>query len=221
MIAVAAIVPVKSLQAAKTRLIGELNPDERGALAGRLLRGVLATLASAPAIAAWAVVSRDDRALELAREWGGQAIREAGSDLNSALDQARRWAVDAGMEAILVLPADVPLLTVEDVDGMAAAADESDVVIAPSGDGGTNGLFLRPPDVIPFRFGPGSAALHRREAMQRHLSVKTFVSHTLAFDVDTPEDLRRYREIGAANRAEPVRREPSAPAHPLALGGGS
>jgi 2-phospho-L-lactate guanylyltransferase len=54
---------------------------------------------------------------------------------------------------------------------------------------------MRPPDAIPFRFGPGSAEKHRAEARQRGVAVHALETSTLAFDVDTPQDFYRYLAV--------------------------
>ena len=64
------------------------------------------------------------------------------------------------------------------------------VRLVQSQDGGTNALVMAPPGAIPFRFGPGSAARHRRQAERRGLPVESVPLPSLATDIDRPEDLR-------------------------------
>jgi 2-phospho-L-lactate guanylyltransferase len=63
------------------------------------------------------------------------------------------------------------------------------VIIAPSHDGGTNALLLRPPHAIGFAFGEGSFARHCAMAAAAGLPCHVYESATLALDVDHPEDL--------------------------------
>lgn len=189
-LAVWLIIPVKPLAEGKSRLAPALDAAARAALSRRWLNSLLATAQTSACFARIAVVSRDPEVLALVAAQGATAIPETGDDLNSALEQARRVAVEAGAEALLVLPADLPLLTNEDLTTLVtlAAAGEG-VVIAPSHDGGTNAMLLRPPDAIPYAFGDGSFERHCALAAAAGLPCRVVRSATLAWDVDSPEDL--------------------------------
>ncbi len=186
------IVPVKPFQEGKSRLAGVLSPSTRAALNRRLLAGVLDVLSSDDLPARVLVVSRDEEALALARGRGLLGLQESGAgDLNQALEQARAHALAQGAQALLVLPADLPFLTVADLQGLyrLAQMDGVQAVIAPSHDGGTNALFLRPPDAIDFAFGVGSFQAHLAQARRRGLACRVYRSATLARDLDQPADL--------------------------------
>jgi 2-phospho-L-lactate guanylyltransferase len=73
------------------------------------------------------------------------------------------------------------------------------VAIAPDRAGrGTNGLALRPPDAIGFRFGAGSFAAHRADAEAAGVPLVEVHRPGLEFDLDTPADLARWIELGDA-----------------------
>lgn len=185
-----ALIPAKSLAEAKSRLAPALDPDERAAVALTMLRTVARAAVQAISIEAAAVISHDHRALVVADELGAQPLSEHGQGLNHALYLGRRWALEqVKADALLVILSDLPDLTSADLDELLMLDNRAAVVIAPSKDGGTNALLLRPPDAIPFRFGPDSAAKHAREARQRGLAVKLLRRPRLAFDVDTPDDV--------------------------------
>jgi 2-phospho-L-lactate guanylyltransferase len=104
-----------------------------------------------------------------------------------------------GGRSILILPTDLPRLQLSDLAGIIRAGRPTPaVVIAPCHRlNGTNALLLRPPDLIPFAFGPDSYANHQRAARENGLEPVIFYSPTLAFDLDLPEDLQRCNhEIG-------------------------
>jgi 2-phospho-L-lactate/phosphoenolpyruvate guanylyltransferase len=128
----------------------------------------------------------------------------AEATLNRALEAARQKAIDAGAEAVLVLPADLPLATQDDLHALIAPARRhssparSDrgiearppaVVLAPSHDGGTNALLLRPPGAIPFAFGPQSFDRHRDLAQAAGCALTVVRTPSLTYDLDLPEDL--------------------------------
>ena len=123
--------------------------------------------------------------------------------LNAGLDQARGDAQADGIETLVVLHGDLPNLSAEDVlallAGLGAVAAGRGVAIAPDRTGaGTNGLGLRPPGAIAFRFGTGSFAAHLSEAEAAGAALSVVERPGLAFDLDTPEDLARWLELGDA-----------------------
>ena len=188
-----AIVPVKPLQQSKSRLSGVLSPLQRAGVSRHLLARTLHVLAETPRIARVLVISRDPAALALARRAGARTLLEEGApELNSALPRATTFAQSSRIEGVLVLPTDLPLLTAADLDalldfGSMGAA----VVIAPDRhEQGTNALFVRPPGIIPYAFGPGSFAEHCRSAEQVCVSLSICRRPGFALDLDLPEDLQ-------------------------------
>jgi 2-phospho-L-lactate guanylyltransferase len=185
------LVPVKPFDEGKSRLAGVLPADARAALSQAMLARVLDRAQASGVLAGVLVVSRDPHVLTYARKAGVNIVHETGHDLNEALTEASEQAVKLGAEAVLVLPADLPLLTTEDVRQLTALGQAATgIVITRSPDGGTNALLLRPPGVIEFAFGPGSFERHRQAAQLAGAACQVFASPTLALDVDWPEDLQ-------------------------------
>jgi 2-phospho-L-lactate guanylyltransferase len=184
------VVPAKPWAEAKSRLAAAVAEAERVALSRRWLAHLLATAQAVDALAGVAVISRDPVVRTLAAAQGAWPLDESGHDLNAALEQARAAIVAAGAEAVLVLPADLPLLTAADLTALCELAQAGDgVVIAPSHDGGTNALLLRPPFALPYAFGEDSFARHCALAAATRLPCRVYRSPTLAWDVDAPADL--------------------------------
>ena len=192
------IVPHRGLAAAKTRLAPVLDHDERIALARTLLVRVLEVAHEAGDDVV--VISPAAELEPIVVEAGARLAVQRGMGLNAGLDQAREAAEADGVERLVVLHGDLPNLAVDDVAAlMEAAADGPAVVIAPDRLGtGTNGLALSPPGIIGFRFGAGSFAAHRAEAQTAGVDPAVVVRPGLAFDLDTPEDLARWLELGSA-----------------------
>jgi 2-phospho-L-lactate guanylyltransferase len=193
---IVAIVPVRSLSGAKSRLGEPLDPEERGDLIMALLRRTVAAALASRSLAGIAVVSRDSDLLAQARAMGAASLLQESDGLNEGLAETRE-ATCAETTAILVLPADLPGVSAEAIDRLAEVAAETGriapdrpvVVLVPDRHGtGTNALLLSPPDAIPFRFGEESRAAHAREAAAAGASYVELAG-PLAFDVDTPEDL--------------------------------
>lgn len=184
------VVPVKPFGDGKSRLAQALDRTQRDALSRRWLTRVLTTAQAWGGFAGMAVISHDPAVWALTEALGARPVQETGEGLNPALEQARAAVMAAGAEAILVLPSDLPLLTVGDLAELGDLALEgAGVVIAPSHDGGTNALLLRPPNAIPYGFGAASFARHLAFAQAAGLPYRVYHSRTLALDVDYPEDL--------------------------------
>ncbi len=202
-----AIVPVRSLEGAKSRLGGSLDAEERTVLTGGLLERTVRAALDVPAIESVVVVSPDPVVLRLTAALGATPVRQTDEGLNEGLRAAVRWAVADGASAILVLAADLPAADDRSVRTVVEAAVEamtpgrSLVAIVPDRHGeGTNALLLSPPDVIAFAFGPGSRAAHRAAAEAVSAAVVE-VESPLSFDLDLPEDLIRAEELGLLDPA--------------------
>jgi len=188
-----ALIPAKPLAGGKSRLSGVLAPGERIALNRALFMRTLGLALRCPALAAVVVASRDGELASRARRHGAACVGEApGAGLNGALDLARDHAVGLGAEAVLVLPVDLPDLATRDIAAMiAAAAGAPAVAIAPDRRGsGTNALLVAPPRLIGFGFGAASLAAHRAAALGAGVRPVMVRRRGLAFDLDTPDDLR-------------------------------
>ena len=184
------IVPVKPFGEGKSRLASVVSPELRAELSQSWLTHVLTIAKEWGRFAGMAVISHDATVLTVASTLGALPIVEEGNDLNAALTQANATVLSAGAEAVLALPSDLPLLSATDLEGLyALAQSEAGVVIAPSHDGGTNALLLRPPHAITYAFGEDSFARHLALASTVGLSRHIYRSATLVLDVDNPEDL--------------------------------
>jgi 2-phospho-L-lactate/phosphoenolpyruvate guanylyltransferase len=194
------IVPHRGLEAAKTRLATSLAPEERMLLASQLLQRVIGV---ARQVCGDVVVISPSRGLaEIVEPTGARLVVQRGMGLNEGLEQARFDALVDDVETLVVLHGDLPNLRPADVETLLGAlptGNEPAVAIAPDRAGtGTNGLVLRPPGVIRFRFGTGSFAAHLEEVSRAGVPLVAVNKAGLAFDLDTPADLARWLELGDA-----------------------
>ena len=189
------IVLVKDFDSAKQRLGPALDPKARRALARRNAgRAIRASMAGERQL----VVAGSAEAAALAARIGVQAILEPRQEgQNVAAKRGIAHAVKAGAEAVLVLSSDLPLVTRKSLRKLleSAARFEAPVAVAvPAvGRGGTNALYIRPPDAIKLHFGADSLALFRREAESRDVNFALHHSDAMALDLDEPADLARVR----------------------------
>jgi len=193
-----AIVPVKPFVRAKSRLAGLLTPSDRESLAEKMFQHTLSVLTNVPSVAGVMVISRDTKALALARDMGVFTVQESGTpELNAALLRASQVVRIQGADGVLVIPADVPMLNVEDIEQivMQGRYNTTVVLVPDRNEDGTNALLVNPPGFIPFSFGPGSFRRHKSLAEQAGATVKVVHSDRLGLDIDTPGDLERYRTL--------------------------
>src|SRR5919202_336530 len=197
------VVPVKDLVGTKSRLKPILHAAGRAGLTMYMMKNVLAALRGAR-VERTCVVSPDQTVLCLAEEAGATPLLQESRGLNPALEEARNWAISEGASALLIFPADLPLLRPPDVRAVLEAAEGIEaplVAISPDGTGtGTNALLLRPPDALPFLFGANSFENHLDAAREREVQVQVCERTRLAFDIDTAEDLAEFGERHADAR---------------------
>lgn len=191
-----AVVPVKDLRGTKSRLAPVLDPAARAGLTLYMMGRVVSRALEA-GVEAVGVVSPDPVVLGEALKKGATPLAQESRGLNPALEEGRTWAKKGGASALLVLPADLPLIEADDVRAVLAEGAGASVVVAPDGArSGTNALFLRPPDALPFLFGPDSFDAHLRAARDRDAEARVCENGHLSFDLDTAGDLARYRGGG-------------------------
>lgn len=208
-----AIIPVKPLRDSKSRLAHILSSDQRADLTGQLLGRTLDTLNEVMAITRTMVVSRDPAALKVARKHGASTFGETEKqDLNLALTRASHIAVARKANCVLILPSDLPLLTVEDIKMMVAAVGPA-VNNGQNGDftghramaictdhmrNGTNALMVCPPIGFNYQYGPGSFDLHLAEAKRLGMARRIVHAPGIKFDLDTEEDWHTYQALKPA-----------------------
>lgn len=201
-----AVVPLKRLEQAKARLANVLSADERRALMLAMARDVLTTLSRSQMLAGILLVSRTPEADALAQSFGTERFAESpNADLSGSLTQAgdylkRQFAAGG----VMVVPADVPLITPAEVDALLAqhtAAGPAAVTVVPDNDNlGTNCLLCSPPNCIDYLFDGRSFRPHLEAAERRGITPRVAPSTGFALDIDTPQDLRALLERGPASQ---------------------
>lgn len=187
--AVVAIVPMKPLRLAKSRLTTALPAAQRAALTLGMLRCVIAAAQGAPVSAVW-VVGGDDAVRQAAEGMGADWRQDPAGDLNAALAVAMVDAFESG-GAALYLPADLPFLAAEDARALLRASqDGARLTFAPAQrDGGTNAILI--PRGSRFRplLGKRSFSRHKARADELNIPYAVCDSGGFAIDLDTPADL--------------------------------
>lgn len=191
---VRAVVPLKDLVQAKTRLAGLLSPSERRALAQAMVEDVLSVLCAHPQVSQVILISDDPAASLLAARYAVDYWSEAAlgcRGLNNVVRCASERLLGQSPQPLLVLHGDLPLLSAEDISAVIACQDKTrGLVIACDLQGtGTNLLAFDRDSVPRFSFGAGSCARHLADAHDRELAVELLRRPGLATDVDEARDL--------------------------------
>ncbi len=190
-----AIVPVKPLGKGKSRLAEVFTQEERVTINRHMLSNTLRTLVAIPEIEHVLVVSKDQAALSLAREEGARTVQENGDpDLNLALERATIVAKTYAIRGILIIPADLPLITSEDVYAMLERVGEPPVVVvAPDRHlRGTNALLVCPAGLIEYEYGTDSFRRHCQLAKEVGARLEICELPSIALDLDMPDDLNVF-----------------------------
>ncbi len=189
------VVLVKDFDSAKQRLGPALDPESRRTLARRNAeRAVRAAAAGDRRL----VVAGSQEVADVVDRLGAEALVEPRQEgQNVAAKRGIAYAVERGAGAVLLLSSDLPMVSAKSVRELlqvAARIETPAVVAVPAvGRGGTNALYLRPPDAIALHFGADSLDSFRREAEARGANFAIHQSEAMELDLDEPDDLARVR----------------------------
>jgi 2-phospho-L-lactate guanylyltransferase len=195
---VSALLPVKGFRNAKQRLTPLLSSAAREVLAETMFRDVLRQVRAARGLAGTFVVTGDDKVAGIAALAGAEVIRErAENGETAAVEFARLEMKNAGCEAALILPGDMPLVRAADIEQVLAQVAVDALapfaLLVPSHDRkGTNALLLAPPDIIKLRFGYDSFTYHMSQVTAQGLPIRFIENEHIALDIDEPKDLERF-----------------------------
>lgn len=179
------VIPIKEPAACKTRLAPVLDEAGRRELVAGMLRRTFAAASEAGGKVLLLGPSRHGLPEDI------PLLADAGLGLNPALEGAKREALLERVDRLILLSADLPLVTAQDVAALAALPPDA-LGAAPDRAGlGTNALSLPLPAAADFRFhyGEGSFAAHRQEAERHSLPFLPIVRPGLQFDIDEAADL--------------------------------
>jgi 2-phospho-L-lactate guanylyltransferase len=187
-----AIIPVKPLREAKSRLA--VTPRLRRRLAAAFALDTVSAVLRCSAVARALVVTSDPRIRAVLRRYPVEVLDDRHPpSLPAAVDAACLAAASrhAGRPTVVV-PADLPALDPEDLADVLTPVREHGCYVPDAAGMGTTLLLRSPGSLVPSRYGPDSASLHRQaglaEIEHAPLSVRR--------DVDDLDDLRAAMLLG-------------------------
>jgi 2-phospho-L-lactate/phosphoenolpyruvate guanylyltransferase len=198
------LIPVKNLSGAKQRLASLLDQTTRTELAKTMLLDVLETLASWAHRPGIALVTSDPFASAQARHFDFEVIPDPSSRSETeAIEMATQICEARGVDFTLVIPGDVPLVRVGELEKILQEAPDQGAVLVPAFDGrGTNAAFRRPAGLFPLRFGNDSFKPHLAAARATGKPAVMLSLPGIALDVDCPADLRRLADLPGESRSQ-------------------
>lgn len=190
-----ALVPLKDLVEAKSRLAGLLSPSERRALAQAMVEDVLAVLAQHAELSRVVLLSDDPCAGLLANQYAIESWPERSlgcSGLNALVSCASQRLLAASDEPLLVLHGDLPLIGPEDITAVLSLQRSLGglVIGCDRAGSGTNLLAFDTRSAPVFQFGPESCLHHAASAAEQGQPVQVLQRPGLALDIDEPADLQ-------------------------------
>lgn len=189
-----AVIPIKQLEDAKQRLSGLLNSNERKLLFQAMVDDVLTAVEACTYIDNIVVVTNDQAVAELARGFGAEIRPEPEPPgLIEAVTETGKQLAAEGVECMLFLPGDVPLVTPEELEVVLEGfgmSGKPEFMIVPASDlGGSNCVACSPPDCMSFGFGIDSFRKHLALARDRGIDPQVTKLPGIGLDIDTPSDI--------------------------------
>jgi 2-phospho-L-lactate/phosphoenolpyruvate guanylyltransferase len=208
------LVPIKNTAGAKQRLASILDQPSRTKLAQAMLSDVLTTLHRWQDRPKIGIVTGDPYAMELAAEYNFEVIQDfENTGETGAIEMATRVCVNRGEESTLVIPADIPLIQVWELEEIYKHAPAEGCVLVPAGDGrGTNAALRRPANLFPLRFGNDSFKPHHAAAQATGKPCVVLTLPGIAVDVDNPSDLQQLMFLPGHTQAQRLARGWNLPA---------
>jgi 2-phospho-L-lactate guanylyltransferase len=191
---VTAVVPVKPLTRAKSRLL--LDDDERADLALAFALDTVDAVRRSPLVRDVVVVTSDDVVSARIQIEGVRVVHDGGQDLRDAV----RIGASEASHGVIVVPGDLPCLSAEDVTALIAASAGTGGAFVPDRQGTGTTLIVLPPGATETRYGPGSACAHRDLGLVELYDAPP----TARQDVDTLADLDAAARLGVGPETRAV-----------------
>ena len=193
---------MKSLARSKSRLSKYIDHDQRVALSLNLLDHVMGS-STRSSVDRIIVLCTDPDVMSIANDWGAEYVIDAGGGLNREL----RTIIDRLSNlntASIYIPADLPLLTEDDIDNAIDDSNGGEVItLCPDNRmEGTNGLVIPPTTSFRPSLGNKSLSRHLRRAKMHKDQYVIHKSEGWGIDLDSPKDLESVmtRQTGFEDR---------------------
>ena len=185
-----AIIPVKTFSQAKTRLT--LSKIQKDLLCKIMLEEVLRTISKSKSIDNIAIVSKDEDAMKLGKQFGALQIYDNDQGVNTAISLADKYLSDKGYDCSVIFPQDIPIMEPSDIDNLLSfLKSSSSVIIVPSLQfNGTNALVRCPANIMETQYDRGSYSYQLKAAKTVTQNVSIAFIRRIMLDIDDDSDLQ-------------------------------
>ena len=185
-----AIIPVKTFSQAKTRLT--LSKIQKEFLCKIMLEEVLRTISKSKSIDNIAIVSKDEDAMKLGKQFGALQIYDNDRGVNTAISLADKYLSDKGYDCSVIFPQDIPIMEPSDIDNLLSfLKSSSSVIIVPSLQfNGTNALVRCPTNIMETQYDRGSYSYQLKAAKTVTQNVSIAFIRRIMLDIDDDSDLQ-------------------------------
>ena len=186
---ISAIVPVKTFSKAKKRL--NLQQAVKEKICNLMLQEVLKTVSNCELINKIVLVSKDEAALKIGRQFGAVEIFDNESGVNDAVSLADQYLSDKEFDCSVIFPQDIPTMTSSDIDNLLNFVKSNrSVIIVPSRQfNGTNALVRCPADIMKTSYDMGSYTFQMDAARTKTENISIALIRRMMLDIDDEHDL--------------------------------
>ena len=123
-----------------------------------MLQEVLKTVNNCKLVNKTVLVSKDETALKIGRQFNAKEIFDNESGVNDAVSLADQYITDMKFDCSIIFPQDIPIMTSSDIDNLLGfVKSKNSVIIVPSRQfNGTNALVRCPADIMKTNYDMGS-----------------------------------------------------------------
>ena len=183
------IIPVKTFSVAKTRL--KLSKTHKEEICKAMLVEVLDTVSKSKLIDKIILVSKDETALKLGRQFNTVEIFDDESGVNHAVHLADKYILDNKNDRSVIFPQDIPIMRSSDIDNLLGFHEsKNSVIIVPSRQlNGTNALVRCSTNIMKTQYDRGSYAFQLDAAKAVSQNVSVALIRRIMLDIDDQRDL--------------------------------
>ena len=184
-----AIIPVKTFSKAKTRL--NLQQDCKEEICSLMLQEVLRTVSDCKIVNQIILVTKDEDALKIGRQFNVVGIFDDELGVNNAINLADEYLSDKNFDCSVIFPQDIPTMTSTDIETLLGFIKSTNsVIIVPSRQfNGTNALVRCPSGLMQTKYDLGSYTHQVDAARTRTNNISIALIRRMMLDIDDESDL--------------------------------
>ena len=184
-----AIIPVKTFSKAKTRL--NLQQDCKEEICSLMLQEVLRTVSDCKIVNQIILVTKDEDALKIGRQFNVVGIFDDELGVNNAINLADEYLSDKNFDCSVIFPQDIPTMTSADIETLLGFIKSTNsVIIVPSRQfNGTNALVRCPSGLMQTKYDLGSYTHQIDAARTRTNNISIALIRRIMLDIDDESDL--------------------------------